>query len=227
MLTSALRAFARDTRAVGAVEFAISLPFVVFLMVGGYETANYVRASLRVETAANAIAEMLSQAKADPNAQASGDGLVTQSQLHFFRNSMIYTLPDAQTEATQTGQDWTQLAAVSYWSVKFKPNAANCGANCVYTPVVVWSYNHGPACDAQIQSVADDATVTPTTLPQSVYGPGSLMVVQVTYKYYPTFGANIFGPSTITRTALMAPRNVPLVELSDSADNAATCAGVL
>jgi len=218
-----LSRFAKDSRAVGTVEFVVALPLALFLMLGGYETANYVRVSLRLEMAANSIAEMISQSPANAAASVASNGLVTHQQLHFFYDSTMYTLPDSLTEAAQQGVNWQDITTVSTWSVEFKPNSANCGATCTYTPVVVWSFNGGPPCGAQIQESADDAVVTPLTLPSSVYGPGSLLVVQVKYKYYPTFGASWFGASTLTRTAMMAPRNVDVVESNDTADHAANC----
>ena len=179
----------------------------MMLFLGGFETANYVRASLRVEAAANSIAEMISQAPASASAAVPGDGTVSDSQMHFFWDSMQATLPDAVTEAAQLHKNWWDLATLSVWSVEFKQTSSS-----TYTPNVVWSWNAAVGCGDTITQVPDNSTITAKTLPASVYGPGSLIVVQVSYSYYPTFGASLFGSATITRTALLAPRNVPLVE---------------
>jgi len=214
------RDFASDLSGVSAVEFALSAPLILILFLGGFETANYVRVSLRVATAANSIAEMLSQEGSNSAASVPGNGLLTSFQFHFFWDSIQYSIPDSLDEASRKGVSWWDVANVKMWNIEFKQTSPN-----VYTPVVVWSSSGGPSCGATINQAPNDSVVTPTTLPASVYGPGSVLVVQINYSYSPIFGGNVFGDSTITRTAILAPRNVPIVEANAPTDNIYNCPG--
>ena len=94
-----LRRLWMEVTAVGTLEFALIVPFMALVMLGGYETANYVRMSQRVEIAANSIAEMISQIPPSSAASQTGDGLLTLDQIHFFGDSIMYMVPDALSEA--------------------------------------------------------------------------------------------------------------------------------
>jgi len=224
--SSFLRLCAEET-AIGTVEFALVLPFIALVMLGGYETANYVRVSQRVEIAANSIAEMISQTQPSSAASQTGDGVVTGSQLHFFWDSTMYTVPNALSQATQLGNSWFNNLTVSFWSVEFTPSSSSCGSSCTYTPVLVWYFQPGGSgnllCGKPIVKVSDTATPNPLAMPSSVYGPNSVVFVQVKYTYVPSFGASFVGSSTITRTAVMSPRIVPIIESSDTAEGAGNC----
>lgn len=56
-----IRALARDTRGVSATEFAIVLPFLVLLYLGGYQLSDAISANRKVTTATRTIADLTSQ----------------------------------------------------------------------------------------------------------------------------------------------------------------------
>jgi Flp pilus assembly protein TadG len=56
-----IAALIRDTRAVSAVEFAIVLPFLILLYVGGYQLADAISAYRKVTVATRTIADITSQ----------------------------------------------------------------------------------------------------------------------------------------------------------------------
>lgn len=51
----------RDTKAVSAVEFAIVLPFLILLYIGGYQLADAISAHRKVTVATRTIADITSQ----------------------------------------------------------------------------------------------------------------------------------------------------------------------
>ena len=52
---------ARDTRAVTATEFAIVLPFLVAMYLGGYQLSDAISAYRKVTTATRTVADLTSQ----------------------------------------------------------------------------------------------------------------------------------------------------------------------
>ena len=64
-----------------------------------------------------------------------------------------------------------------------------------------------------------------TTLPAALYSPVSQIVVDVTYTFQPTFGAQYFGGATIARSYYVSPRNVNFVEMSSGSTLAQNCSG--
>lgn len=221
-----LRRLWMEVTAVGTLEFALIVPFMALVMLGGYETANYVRMSQRVEIAANSIAEMISQIPPSSAASQTGDGLLTLDQIHFFGDSIMYMVPDALSEADRLGNNWWDNVVFRAWSVEFKPSSSNCGSNCTYTPVLLWYHTNGNGsllCGKPIRQAPDTSIPSPLDIPASAYGPDSVVFVQLSYTYVPSFGASFIGSSTITRTAIMSPRIVPIVESSDYAEGAGNC----
>jgi hypothetical protein len=91
------------------------------------------------------------------------------------------------------------------------------------------SWNSAPnkrTCGVLLTSVPDTAAPSKTTLPADVFGPGSLIVVDIVYNYTPIFGSTftklfgspLFGTIPIARSAAASPQ--PFVFLvTDGADN--------
>ena len=60
-----------------------------------------------------------------------------------------------------------------------------------------------------------------------VRAPGSQIVVDVTYTFKPTIGAQFLGTMSLSRTTYMAPRNSTIVESTPTSTVAPACPGVL
>ena len=222
---SLLRKFVRSDAAVAASEFAMISPILLTLTVVAFDFGRYVLATQRVEAVANSIAEMLSQTDPGAGAVESGDGTVNDTTLHWFYDSAMFTFPDALNTANQQGVAWWNLLVVNMASVKFVATPTGCTTTCAYVPTVVWSTGWR-SCGSTITSANDVANPTPTTLPADIFGPNSQIVVDVSYTFYPTFGASLLPTIPIERSAYMSPRNVPIVETSGSSW-APNCPGVL
>ena len=192
----------------------------------GFDTGRYVLATQRIQEVANSVAEMLSQTDAAVKPITpvkSGDGVVQDSDLHYYSDSAMATYPEVLSVANSTGTYWWQLLTVQMTSIEFTASPSGCTSACTYKPAVVWTTG-ARSCGLTITATTDTSTYNPATLPTDVFGPGSLIVVDVSYTFTPTFGAAFMPSIPIERSAYMAPRNVPIVE-SQATSMAPPCAG--
>jgi hypothetical protein len=138
------------------------------------------------------------------------------------------TYPDVLAVANNTGTFWWQLLNVQMGEHKIHRLAHGLHEfvhlHITYTPTVTWSTG-ARTCGLTMTAAPDTNTYNPATMPTDVFGPGSLIVVDVTYTFTPTFGAAFLPTIPIERSAYMAPRNVAFVE-SQSTSLAPPCAGV-
>ena len=218
-----LGSFLRRQRGAGTIEFALVTPIMLLLMLMGFDTGRYVLATERIQEVANSVAEMLSQTDAAVSPTVTilaGDGVVQDSDLHYYSDSAMATYPDVLAVANNTGTYWWQLLTVQMTSIKFTPVGCTTACN----PTVMWTTG-ARSCGSTITAVADTSTYSPTTLPSDVYGSGSVIVVDVFYTFTPTFASAYMPPISIERSAYMAPRNVPYVE-SQATSKAPPCSGV-
>jgi Flp pilus assembly protein TadG len=198
--------FARSRRGVAAVEFALVLPFMVLLMLGSVEVARLITFSRKIELVANTAVEMLSQN--DTSAPGnSNEGVVNYQDLHFTQGAALVIFPQLLKDAANKGVLWTSDISISMASVTFTPTPSTCTTSCTYTANVVWNSGPNPRpCGTNLAAVADTSTPTPTTLPTDLYGPGTVLVVDIVYTYTPLFIENLFGSIKLSRSAFMAPR---------------------
>lgn len=219
-----MRKFINDICGLGAVEFALVFPIITFLMLAGFDFGRYLIACQRIEAASYNIAQMLSQTQPNVNAIDAGDGIVFDTDIQWYHNSAMFTFPDVLEVSFQQQLPWDSLMTVNMTSIKFIP-AAGCTSNCTYTPKVVWSTGNRP-CTTVFTQVPDSSVPGPTILPADLYGPASQLIVDISYTFQPTIGAAFLSSISINRTIYMTPRNVSLVETSNST-LAPTCTGAL
>jgi Flp pilus assembly protein TadG len=222
-----IRSFVRQRQAASTVEFAFLVPVVLLLLLMGFDTGRYVLATQRIQEVANSVAEMLSQTQAastPPATTPTGAGYVQDSDLHYFYDSAMATYPDVLAVANSTGTYWWQLLTVQMTSIYFKASPTNCTSSCTYTPEVVWTTG-ARSCGLTISAASDTSGYNAATLPTDVFGPGSIIVVDVSYTFTPTFGAAYLPSIPIERSAYMAPRNVSVVE-SQATTMAPPCTGL-
>ena len=196
--------FWRARQAIAATEFALVLPLLVILMLGSVEAARLIVSARKVTLVATTAVEMLTQ---------NGTGKINYVDLHFATDSTMVIFPQILQDAAQKGISWKNDISVSMASVVFTPNPSTCTSNCSYNANVVW--NSGPnkrTCGVLLVSATDTATPSNTKLPADVFGPGSIIVVDVLFNYTPIFGLGLFGTIPIARSAYLAPRYVPLIK---------------
>jgi Flp pilus assembly protein TadG len=201
-----LKRFWEARQAIAAVEFALVLPLLVILMLGSVEAARLITFARRVTLVATTAVEMLTQI---------GTGTINYVDLHFAVDSTMVIFPQILQDAAQKHVSWSNDIEVSIASVVFTPNPSTCTSNCSYVAIVVW--NSGPAsnkrtCGVPLISAADTAAPSKTTLPADVFGPGSIVVVDIVFSCTPISGFGLFGTIPIARSAYLSPRYVPLIK---------------
>jgi hypothetical protein len=205
--------FWRARHAISAVEFALVLPLVVLLMLGSVETARLIIFMRRVTQVSNTIVELLAQTQAvNPNSADTVPWSVTYIDLHFAIDSTMVIFPQIFGDAALKGTTWKNDISISMASVCFSSSASTCKptctSNCTYANVV---WNSGPnkrACGVPLTAAPDTSAPSPATLPTDVFGPGSLVVVDIVFNYTPIFGSGIFGTIPLKTSAYLAPRDL-------------------
>ena len=194
----------RCAAGVSAIEFAFGVPLMLLIMMGGVDVTRYVMATQRVERVAQTIGQMISQ---------NSTGTVTWTDLQFYHDSAAVIFPDMLADAASQGIAWPNDIAITMSSLQFTTVPPLCTSGCIYVPAVVWSGGPGKrSCIVPQLSASDTASPSALTLPADAYGPGSIIVIDVSYKFRPTLSGSILKPVTIARSYYVAPRNVALVK---------------
>lgn len=203
MLRARLAHFHRDRSGIAAIEMAFVAPVMVLLALAGTDTARYVIATEQISKVANTIGQMLTE---------NTSGSVNYVDLQFYHDSAMVIYPDVLSDAAKQNIPWSSDIAITMSSIQFTTTQKNCGTTCTYTPKVVWTGGSNPrACGSIFTSVSDISVPSATTLPQDIYGPGSVIVVDIQYNYHPWFASYLGASIGIARSVYLAPRYVSLV----------------
>ena len=195
--------FARDRRAVSAIEFSIWAPFMCLLLLGSVDITRYEIATGRLSDVASAIGQMLA---------VNTSGTVSYVDLQFYHDSAMITFPQVLADAAQQGIAWSADLAVTTTSVKFTATPTGCTTNCTYVPKVIWSNGSNKrSCTVTMTSTSDTATPSASTLPADVFGSTTLLVVDIVYTFRPLLSTSFIKPITIARSFYTPPRYVTTV----------------
>ncbi|UHC19318.1 pilus assembly protein [Methylobacterium currus] len=217
-----IRRFRSCQGGVAAVELALILPILLTLMLGGMQIVAYINASRKVDLVVRSISQMISQAKPEG---ATTVATVNQGDLHFSFDSALVLFPFLLSEGKRQRKPWWQIITINYASVRFKPVAATCpdpsDQSACYSAEVVWTSTgttqpaSGPLyrrCGTALNPVANTAAPSPTTLPRSLFGPATMVVIDVVFTFVPTFGARYLPSIQIARSAYVQPRYASLID---------------
>jgi Flp pilus assembly protein TadG len=183
---------------------ALVLPFLVLLFLGTIEISRFFLIAKRVSNVSASIAQMLS----------TSTTMRPKEQLYFLASS-IYTIPTIEPDTLSAGGSVWGSHNVSMASVEFVPRNANCQtSDCNFDAMVRYTYSVDAGqmrpCGRSTK-VADGVALNRNTLPASLYGPGSVVVADVSYSYKPLFGSRFLGEIRLFKTSFMAPRSLTVV----------------
>ena len=211
--------FRRCTAGISAIEFALIFPILLVLLLAGAQVILYVKATSKVQQIATSVSEMLSQAA--PSTATATTATVSATDLNFSYDASLVIFPYIMADATQRNIPWRQGLTVSFAGISFTKQNSSCDGqtdmSACYTATVNWTStgtstaNYRPCTPAQI-AVDDSAPYNRGNLPRSLFGDGSIIVVDVSYTFNPTFGASFLRPVTITRSAFVQPRYVTRID---------------
>ena len=198
-----LRSFRRDTRGLAALEFAIWAPVMSLVLFGGVEITRYTIATKRIENVASTIGQMLT---------VNSSGTVNYVDLQFYNDSAMVLFPMVLGDAKQQNKSWSNDIDITMSSVTFTASPANCTTTCTYVPKVAWSAgNNRRSCTTPPTSASNTAAPSVTTLPADVFGPTSLIVVDVAFVFRPMIAPKFMNAMTINRSYFVTPRYVPTI----------------
>lgn len=204
-----LRPFLRDRSGIAAVEFALLAPILLIIIAGAAELSSAITSSNRATFVADAIGEMVSRASPGP--------ALTDGDLKNFAIAGALINPDIARYARQTGSSLDTAFKVTISSVAFTKKMPLCVLACEYDADVVFSYAMNAAKRACGQKLVPSAAASNdlTTLPQELYRPGSLVVVDVVITHRPLvfgFAKYLDGDITFNRSSYFRPRERPRVD---------------
>ena len=197
----------KDRRGVAAVEFALILPVMLLTYFASAEVTKGVLASRRVTMATRTMADLLGQQSAT----------IDKPTLDLIVGAATPVLSPLPTTSTNL--------QITLSSVTFKANGSNYDARTDWT----YGYNSGTPRPCQVlNQVANDAPPASTDVPTGFYGPGSIVVADVTYNYPTPFNINIGSwkspPIVVFKRAMFfAPRNTTSIAFKGSAAGVTVC----
>ena len=175
-----------DAKAVAAVEFAIVLPFMLLLYVGGVELSRAMAINVKVTATSHSVADMVSQ-----NTQVS----VARMQ------SILGAATAILAPYPATDSSGNSLITVTVSEV-----STDAGGNAT----VQWSQSYNGTSFGTGRTVGQ-----PMTLPSSIAGSAlssnpnnniSLILGEVSYAYTPNLGYTISGTVTLRDSYYLFPR---------------------
>lgn len=212
----------RETEGSAALEFGIVSPIMIYTLLAAADILHGLEISRRLTVAANTLAELTSQV-------STTSGAVSDPELTLIFNSLMTTFPDVLSDAGSKGINWPTDIQPIVTEVVFGP-----ALTCTYDPdpntpptppalppaptcstaTAVWSvgFNNGNflaknrACTGMTPDSTNTDNPSLTSVPAGLLAPGSVIVVDLFYRYTPTFTKWVTGTLSFHRTAYMAPR---------------------
>ena len=216
------RSILGDQAGIAALEFAFAAPVLIILMLSGLELVNYVKAIRKVQLYASSISEMISEAT-PPNNQTT-TATVNQLDIHFAVDSGLVNFPYLMKDAARQGISWWQDVSVNFASIQFNQTSTSCNGqgdqSACYLAKVLWTStgttgaNFRPCVVPQLPTTS--ATPNRLTLPSNVFGPGSLIAIDVVFNYAPSFGSRLFPSLRIARLVYVQPRYATVINFDAS-----------
>lgn len=214
---SSTRSIIQNETGVAMLEFALAAPVLLILMLTGLELVNYLKAVRKVQSYASSVSEMISQAT--PMNSQTTTAKVNQLDIHFAFDSGMIIFPYVMKDATRKGISWWQDITVDFASIQFIQTAKSCNpqgdqsacyvANVLWTTTGTAGSNFRPCVVPQLATTA--TTPSRYALPNNVFGPGSLIAIDVVFNYIPTFGSGVVPSLRIARSVYVQPRYADVI----------------
>lgn len=185
-----VRSLQADVDAVAATEFAIVVPFLLALFIGGVELANGMAISVKVSATAHSVADMVTQ----------NTSLSTTSMQNILTGASATIAPYSVNDSSGKS-----LLTVTVSEVSSDANG---------NLTLQWSRSYNGATFGSGRTSLSGLTV-PTSLngtvgnaanPNNQNDQVSFIVGEVTYAYTPNLGFTISGTVNLTDTVWMFPR---------------------
>ncbi|TNC15266.1 pilus assembly protein [Methylobacterium terricola] len=234
-LSRQVRCFRSAEDGIAAVELALILPVLLTLMIGGIQVIAYINAVRKIERVVESISQMVSQTRPVGN---SSIATVNASDLHFSFDAAMVLFPYLMAEGKRQNRSWSKVITINYAGIIFTQTAKNCAdsadqsacyrADVSWTSIGTQQPSTGPVyrpCGTPQIAADNKAPPTRTALPRSLFGPASMVVIDVEFTFTPTFGARYLPSIRIARSAYVQPRYATRVDYDPTNNDgiATTC----
>lgn len=197
-------------RGIATIEFAVIAPALIAVSLGSVEVINLLQQDRKLETVATTMAQMISR-QTEP---------FTPSDNQFVFDSALLLFPQVVTEARVRNQSWSSTLQASFASVEFRPKDPACAKNCAYDAYVLWSSGGAVRRPCgRLRQLSDGAEPAYDGLPSALYGPGTVIVVDVAMTYRPLIGFVDLGARRFHKVAYYAPRYRDQIEAVRGTDD--------
>jgi hypothetical protein len=171
-----LRDIARDQTGLAYLEFAVTLPFLIAMLLGGVEVTRYILIAQKVEKVSVTVSDIVSQADT-----------ITTSDL----DNLVMAAGQVMQPYSFDGNAYVIISSV------YKT-----GTN---SPVVNWQYSGGGSWikSSQVGSVGAIANLPDGF---TMVDRENVIIAEVFYNYQPIFGSNILNVSQLYKYAIFKPR---------------------
>ncbi len=195
----------QDRAGTSAIEFALLAPLLIFMLFSTVELHRYILYKRHIEAAAKGVANMIGQR---PDSYSATDYVSLDFDLvrHIFPEHYYPGASDA---------DWWKKLAFQVTHVVFTPTVAGCTSSCAYAANVAWTWptvtsdvprgSLARSCGV-LTAAAAGATPTGGALPATLFGPGSLTIVDLQYNFTPLLGATLVPAKTIVGQGFASTR---------------------
>jgi Flp pilus assembly protein TadG len=187
-----VRKLLSNADAVAATEFAIVVPFMLVLYVGGIELADGMAINVKVSATAHAVADMVSQNTSLSTAQMKNilTGATTIiAPYPSSNNQLLVTVSEISSDASGNRVlQWSQ----SYNGSTFGPGRTSLGANGSYAALAVPASLNGTVGNANNPNNQNDNV--------------SFILGEVSYAYTPNLGYTVSGTVNLGDSYYIYPR---------------------
>jgi Flp pilus assembly protein TadG len=197
------RKFSADADAVAATEFAIVVPFMLLLYVGGIELADGMAINVKVSATAHSVADMVTQntslsTASMQNILTGATAIIAPYPVSSGSNSLLtVTVSEISSDANGTlTLQWSQ----SYNGSSFTSGRSNLGSS-LANPVT-----GTPAYQALTVPTSLNGTAGNVNNPNGQNDQISFIVSEVTYAYKPNLGYAISGTVNLQDSYWLFPR---------------------
>jgi Flp pilus assembly protein TadG len=181
-----VRKFSTDADAVAAVEFAIVVPFMLVLFVGGVELADGMAINVKVSATAHSITDMVTQNTSLSTAQMQNILIGATTIIAPYRTNNSQLLVTVSEISSDTNGNLALQWSQSYNGTTFGPGRSSISGLTVPTSL------NGTAGNANNPNNQNDQV--------------SFIVGEVSYAYTPNLGYTITGTVTLRDTDWLFPR---------------------
>jgi len=186
------RKFSTDADAVAAIEFAIVVPFMLALLVGGVELGDGMAINVKVSATAHSVADMVTQNTSLSTASMQNilTGATAIIAPYPVNNSqLLVTVSEISSDANGTlTLQWSQ----SYNGASFGSGRPSIGSSANYQPLSIPTSLNGTAGNVNNPNNQNDQV--------------SFIVSEVSYAYTPNLGYTISGTVVLRDNDWVFPR---------------------